>query len=36
MGVVLGVASYKDKCFEKIMNLDNSRLADQVRNYQKQ
>ncbi|XP_065058056.1 uncharacterized protein LOC135685892 [Rhopilema esculentum] len=36
MGVVLGVASYKDKCFEKIMSLDNSRLADQMRNYKKQ
>lgn len=35
MGVAIGVASYKDKCFEKIMSLENSQLADQVREFQR-
>eukprot|EP00794_Sanderia_malayensis_P007420 gene7420-8240_t len=34
MGVVVGVSSYKDICFEKIMSLKDSRLADQVRSFQ--
>ena len=35
MGMIAGVMSYREKCFSKIMNLDNSRLADEVRKFQK-
>jgi len=34
MGMIVGVVSYRQKCFEKIMALDNSRLADEVRKFQ--
>lgn len=34
LGMVAGVTSYREKCFEKIMSLDNSRLADEVRRFQ--
>lgn len=30
-GFLAGVSSYKNTCVEKIMKLENSRLADQVR-----
>ena len=30
-GFLAGVSSYKTTCVEKIMKLENSRLADQVR-----
>ena len=33
-GMIAGVSSYRNKCMEKIMSLDNSRLADEVRKYQ--
>lgn len=29
-GTFIGVSSYKEKCFQKIMQLDNSRLKEQV------
>ena len=29
-GLFAGVSSYKDKCFQKIMKLENSTLKDQV------
>lgn len=29
----VGVSSYKQRCFDKIMALDNSRLADQLREH---
>ena len=34
VGFYVGTASYKTKCFEKIMQLENSNLAEQVREYQ--
>ena len=34
MGMIVGVVSYRQRCFEKIMSLDNSRLADEVRKFQ--
>lgn len=30
---MMGVSSYRQKCMEKIMALENSRLADQVREH---
>ena len=33
VGFYVGTASYKTKCFEKIMQLENSNLAEQVREY---
>ncbi|CAB4019424.1 OCIA domain-containing 1 [Paramuricea clavata] len=32
-GLLFGVASYRKSCLEKIMQLENSVLADQVREY---
>ena len=34
-GFVMGIASYQNACIEKIMRLENSRLADQVRARQR-
>ena len=34
-GFMSGVTSYKKTCMEKIMNLENSFLADQVRKQMK-
>ena len=32
-GLLFGVASYRKSCLEKIMQLENSVLSDQVREY---
>jgi hypothetical protein len=32
-GLLFGVASYRKSCFEKIMQLENAVLSDQVREY---
>eukprot|EP00112_Aurelia_sp_Birch-Aquarium-sp1_P011253 Seg2366.7 transcript_id=Seg2366.7/GoldUCD/mRNA.D3Y31 product="OCIA domain-containing protein 1" protein_id=Seg2366.7/GoldUCD/D3Y31 len=35
VGLIFGVTSYKDQCFKKIMSLEDSRLAEQVRKFQR-
>ncbi|XP_057313489.1 OCIA domain-containing protein 1-like isoform X2 [Hydractinia symbiolongicarpus] len=36
LGMFSGVASYRDECFRKIMSLENSVLAEQFRNFQRE
>jgi hypothetical protein len=35
VGFFMGVASYQQNCFDQIMKLENSKLAEQVRAYQR-
>jgi hypothetical protein len=36
VGFFMGVASYQQNCFDQIMKLENSKLAEQVRAYQRE